>query len=113
MTDSLRDLLRPELAAEFRRKPLGRHSPALQGLLVALRRQASGDYLLVAQRPGGPWLLARRKPGGPMAAPPEILDSPPLPSLEAAEWEVFRRRWRDLTGAEPPEDAPPPAENRA
>lgn len=102
MTVALRELLRPELAEEFRRQPLGRHSPALQGLLVALRRLASGDYLLIAQRPGGPWLLARRRPGGPMAAAPELLDAPPLPTLEAAEWEVFRRRWRDLTGEEPP-----------
>lgn len=103
MTFSRSDLARlgrPELIEEFRRQPFGRHSPDLRLLLNRLRAgQAGGRYLLVCTRPFAEWRLARRAPGPGAAV--TLLPEPPFASLEEAEWAVFVRLWRELTGEAP------------
>ena len=82
---------------EFRRKPVGHHSPGLQRVLNALRYDPSGrQVILVCRKPFAEWVLGvmpeRRD------QPLEIEGEPVFTSIEAAEWEVFRRRWRTHTG---------------
>jgi hypothetical protein len=94
------DLSRPELVAEFRANPVGRHSPDLRLLLNTLRN-ADGDepWILVCLEPHRRWRLAR-KPAG-RAKPVTLLDRE-FTSPEEAEWEVFRLRWARMFGREVP-----------
>ena len=85
--------------AEFREKPFGRHSPELLRILNAMRGSPlAGRYVLVCTRPFREWKLARH-PGRP-GAPIEIIEGYVFSSREEAEWEVFRIRWKELTGEE-------------
>ena len=82
---------------EFRRRPIGRHSPGLRRVLNAMRYDPSGkQIILVCTKPFREWVLgemqARRD------EPIKIEDGPIFHSREEAEWEVFRRRWRRHTG---------------
>ncbi len=48
------------LADEFRRQPLGRHSPGLQSVLTKFRgEQMEGKYVLVCTRPHAEWRLGQ------------------------------------------------------
>lgn len=85
---------------EFRRRPIGRHSPLLHHLLLIMRADRhNGRYALVCLEPFKTWALARFP--SERDAPLEI-EPTRFGSLEAAEWEVFRRRWRRLTGEDLP-----------
>jgi hypothetical protein len=82
---------------EFRRRPIGRHSPGLQRVLNTLRSDPSGrQVILVCRKPFQEWVLgempARRD------EPLRIEAEPVFTSREEAEWEVFRRRWKAHTG---------------
>lgn len=82
---------------EFRRSPIGRHSPGLRRILNTLRYDPSGrQVILVCRRPFAEWVLgempARR------ADPLNIETGPVFASRAEAEWEVFRRRWKAHTG---------------
>jgi hypothetical protein len=82
---------------EFRRCPIGRHSPGLRRVLNALRFDPTGrQVVLVCKKPFREWVLgempARR------SEPIRIEDGPVFHSREEAEWEAFRRRWRLHTG---------------
>ena len=82
---------------EFRRKPIGAHSPGLMRLLTVMRQDPSGfQTILVCRKPFAEWVLATMPPG--RADPIVIEDGPIFTSREEAEWEVFRRRWRKFTG---------------
>lgn len=82
---------------EFRRQPIGAHSPGLQRLLNVLRHDPSGwQVILVCRRPFEAWVLGLMPPG--RAGPLRIEEAPVFTSREEAEWEVFRRRWRAHTG---------------
>ncbi len=82
---------------EFRRQPIGPHSPGLQRLLNALRHDPSGwQVILVCRRPFAEWVLGSMPPD--RAQPLRIESAPVFASREEAEWEVFRRRWRAETG---------------
>jgi hypothetical protein len=91
------DPARLDLAAEFRARPFGRHSPALQAVLNVMRRpEHCQDLILVSVEPGK-WVLGRRLPDG---KPPELFTDQVFTRLEDGEWEAFRRRWKALTGRE-------------
>jgi hypothetical protein len=91
------DPRRLDLAREFKQRPLGTHSSALQALLTFMRSAENcGDYVLVCTRAHAEWMLAVKQPDG---APPMLLTAERFPSLEAAEWRVFELRWERLTGA--------------
>lgn len=82
---------------EFRRKPIGAHSPGLMRLLTVMRQDPSGfQVILVCRKPFAEWVLATMPPN--RADPIVIEDAPVFTSREEAEWEVFRRRWRKFTG---------------
>jgi hypothetical protein len=87
------------LALEFRKNPIGHHSPALEQLLNVLRAgPVAGKYCLVCIVPFERWVLARLS--GRRGVPPVILENHVFTSIEDAEWEIFKRRWRDATGHE-------------
>jgi hypothetical protein len=89
------DPRRLDLAAEFRARPFGRHSPELQALLDLMRRAENcQDLILVAIAPGQ-WVLGERQPDG---KPPRLLEAEAFDSREAGEWAAFRRRWEVLAG---------------
>lgn len=96
------DPSRTDLVREFKARPYGEHSPDLQYVLNAMR-MATGKpfYCLVMTKPGEQWTLARMKPG---ATERPQLTNTVFHSLEEAEWHVFKLRWREMTGQEPPID---------
>lgn len=89
------DLFDPMLAQEYKSSPRGRHSPALQRLLALMRLDDNClDLMIVETVPHREWTLAR---GGTLGVRPTLLDAC-FPSVGAAEWEVFRRRWIAMGG---------------
>jgi hypothetical protein len=96
------DPKRIELAAEFKARPYGEHSPDLQYLLNLMRKPRGEPFhVLVMTVPGEQWTLAVMEPGAPA---PARLTNTVFTSLEEAEWHVFKLRWQALTGAELPLD---------
>ena len=59
------------------------------------------NWCLVCLKPHAEWTLARF--GDSPRDPVEIL-GPVFTSLAAAEWHVFKLRWKDLTGQDLPID---------
>jgi hypothetical protein len=95
------DPSRRDLVEEFRRHIFGAHSPDLRLLLNQLRAgQAGAPYLLVCTKPHCEWALARkaRTRGSPVELVPGVVFSSP----EEAEWDVFRRLWKEATGQDLP-----------
>ncbi len=91
------DPTRTDLAAEYKAKPFGRHSPELQALLNTIRRaEHCQDLMLVSIAPNK-WVLATRLPDG---KPPALDLSQVFDRLEDGEWEAFKRRWKTMTGKE-------------
>lgn len=85
-------------AAEFMRTPVGHHSPGLQRVLNVFRGEPlRGKYVLITTKPHKEWQLARLS--GERGKPPQLLDKF-YTDLEEAERDVFRRRWKDITGEE-------------
>ena len=85
------------LAREFRDRPYGIHSPALQALLNEMRRGPHrGRWALYASRPGEEWMLVQLsgERGKPVTFHPEAT----FATYEAAEWHVFKLRWQAMTG---------------
>jgi hypothetical protein len=82
---------------EFRKSPIGRHSPGLQRILNTLRYDPSGkQVILVCRKPFEEWVLGEMPAA--RAEPLKIEDEPVFKSRDEAEWEMFRRRWRVHTG---------------
>jgi hypothetical protein len=82
---------------EFRRKPIGLHSPGLQRVLNALRYDPSGrQVILVCRKPFQEWVLGEMP--AVRSEPLKIEHEPIFNSREAAEWEAFSRRWKAHTG---------------
>ena len=85
-----------ELADEFRKKPFGGHTPALQELLAVMRtKPIEGRYFLWLSKPHSEWTLAKMSETRPLKP---IVIGPTFTSLEEAEWHVFKLRWEALTG---------------
>lgn len=85
-----------QLIDEFRENPIGHHSPALQRLLNIMRGAPLEDkFCLVTVKANREWLLA--KTTGVRGKPIKLLDKR-FTSMHAAEWYVFRQRWKALTG---------------
>jgi hypothetical protein len=82
---------------EFRQCPIGAHSPGLMRLLTVMRNDPTGNQvILVCRKPFAEWVLGNMPPN---RADPIVLEEGPIfTSREEAEWEMFRRRWRLLTG---------------
>jgi hypothetical protein len=87
------------LALEFRARPIGQHSPELERLLTLMRNEAiAGKYCLICTKPHEEWVLARLS--GIRGVGPTILKAHRFDSIEAAEWAVFKLRWRRLGGVD-------------
>jgi hypothetical protein len=86
-----------EFIEEFRRCPIGVHSPGLMRVLTTMRNDLSGNQIiLVCRKPFAEWVLGKMPPN---RDDPIIMEEAPVfASREAAEWEMFCRRWRMLTG---------------
>jgi hypothetical protein len=86
-----------EFIEEFRRCPIGAHSPGLMRVLTIMRNDPSGNQIiLVCRKPFAEWALGNMPPN--RTDPIMLEEAPVFTSREAAEWEMFRRRWRALTG---------------
>ena len=84
------------LIEEFRKNPIGHHSPDLQTLLNQMRGAEMKDkYCLVVLKPNREWQLA--KTTGEPGKPPKLLKEK-FTSLADAEWYVFKKRWKAMTG---------------
>lgn len=84
-------------AEEFRRKPIGGHSPGLMRILSILRVDPTGhQIIIVCRKPFAKWTLATMPPR--RADPIRFEEEITFASREEAEWEVFRRRWHAATG---------------
>jgi hypothetical protein len=97
MTKTLIDPSRLDLAAEYRDRPFGRHSPALQALLDTMRRAEYCQDLILVGIGDNRWMLGKRLPGG---QPPHLFTDEIFTRLEDGEWAAFKRRWRALGGGE-------------
>ena len=86
-----------EWVDEFRKRPIGPHSPQLQRVLNTVRGGAlAGRYVLICTKPYREWVLARHP--GRRGKRFEILNEHRFSSREEAEWAVFRLRWKEHTG---------------
>lgn len=94
------------LAREFRARPFGRHSEALQTLLGRMRGEPTpGKPFLLLKRANAEWRLAFMSTEPPLRP---VLTDIVFTRLEDAEWHVFRLRWARMTGVELPNDLAPP-----
>ncbi len=93
-------------AREFLASPIGYHSPGLQRVLNLMRGAPSAGgsaepfkYVLVIEERYSRWRLGRlplRR-----GAPVELVADVVYTDLIEAERDLFRRRWKDLTGTDP------------
>ena len=96
------DPSRIDLAEEFRRNPYGRHSGDLQRLLNLFRSGPfAGKHVLIRETRQWPLKLKLGRFG---ATPqdPILMTGLEFDSYEAAEWAVFKLRWKDHTGHDLP-----------
>lgn len=81
---------------EFRNNPIGNHSPRLQRILNLFRgAQMAGKHVLICRKPHEEWVLGQftGERGEPIRMTNQVFHS-----IEAAEWYVFRQRWKHHTG---------------
>jgi len=91
---------RLDLLEEFKARPFGEHSPDLQYMLNQLRRDTGDEFpVLVMTKPYEQWTLAWMKTG--VIAPPRRTNTT-FDSIEQAEWEVFKIRFKAATGRDCP-----------
>lgn len=96
------DASRTDLVEEFRRDVFGHHSGDLETLLNTMRSGfIHGKYFLLMTRPHSEWTLARFSETDPLTW--QVVEDRRFGSIETAEWEVFRERWRHIFGRLPDE----------
>lgn len=84
-------------AREFLASPIGYHSPGLQRVLNRMRgADWAFKYVLVVEERHARWRLGRLPARRGSAV--EIVEGVVYTDLLEAERDIFRRRWRDLTG---------------
>lgn len=90
------DAARTDLAREFRANVRGPHSDELRRVLHRMRSgPLHGKFVLICLEPRRKWLLAQLQgPGHPVRRHENRV----FTSLDEAEWEIFKLRWKDLTG---------------
>jgi hypothetical protein len=86
------------LAQEFRANPYGRHSAELQRILNRMRNTPfHGRHVLIQEHRALPYRLAQL---GATPVDPLSYTGDTFPTLEEAEWAVFKLRWRSLFGTD-------------
>jgi hypothetical protein len=85
-----------KVIAEFKKTPVGHHTPALQRVLNRFRGAGMTDkYCLIMTKPYREWQLAMTT--GDRAQPVKLLKEK-FRRIEDAEWHVFKLRWKLYTG---------------
>ena len=93
------DVSRNDLVEEFRKTPVGHQSVELQKMMSVMRGERfPGKHVLICTKPHKEWRLARLS--GVRGKPIEVVEGVVYTSIEEAEWEVFKIRWKALTGEE-------------
>ena len=88
---------RMDLAAEYRENMRGPHSLELQRILDRMRMTPmQGRFALIVLEPFRKWGLARLS--GVRGVPPAPVEGVTYTSMAEAEWDIFKRRWEELTG---------------
>jgi len=88
-----------QAADEFEKTPIGHHSPGLQRVLNVFRGEATvGKYVLICTKRHREWVLGQLT--GERGKPVKIFRDKVFTSIEEAEREVFRRRWKKYTGSD-------------
>ena len=91
------DPSRTDLVEEFRNNPGGPHSPELTLVVNRLRVMPLADrHVLVCTKRGREWVLA--KIPNLRGAKMEIFEDQVFDYYYAGVWEVFKRRWKTVTG---------------
>ena len=91
------DGTRTDLALEYRDQLRGPYSIELQRVLDKMRSTPmKGRFALVVVEPFRKFALARLS--GERGVPPEVVDGVTYASIAEAEWDIFKRRWQELTG---------------
>ena len=91
------DPTRVDLAREFQANPLGPHRAELARVVTRMRwGELAGRYVLVTRVPHREWVLGRLS--GRRGVDVALLEDEVFTSRAEAEWAVFRRRWREITG---------------
>jgi hypothetical protein len=86
-------------AEEFRQKPVGRHSPGLQRILSLFRGEPIEDKLaILCTKLHKEWRLVQLP--GVQGQPIRMFGDKVFHSVEEAEWEIFKLRWKRHTGAD-------------
>jgi hypothetical protein len=86
-----------QFVEEFRRTPVGKHSPGLMRVLNALRHDPSGKQIvLFCRKPFAEWQIAEMPAD--RRQPLVFEERPIFTDRDEAEREVFRRRWHAATG---------------
>lgn len=84
-----------QVIEEFRRNPIGNHSPRLQRIMNLFRgAPVAGKYVLVCRKPHEEWVLGQftGKRGEPIQMSNQVFHA-----IEEAEWYVFKQRWKQHT----------------
>lgn len=91
------DGTRMDLASEYRHAIRGPFSPELQRILDRMRTTPmKGRFALIVIEPFRCWGLARLS--GVRGVAPTPVEGVIYTSLAEAEWDIFRRRWEEMTG---------------
>ena len=95
------DTSRKDLCEEFKRNPIGAHSPDLQKLLLLMRwGSARGRPIIFCTAAGREWRLGRM--GKRRGSAVEVDASRAFDRYADAVWACFRARWREMTDQECP-----------
>ncbi|MEQ8655102.1 MAG: hypothetical protein RIC87_21750 [Kiloniellales bacterium] len=85
------------LVEEFKANPIGLHSADLQKLLNVFRGAAmENKYALLCTKPHEEWVLAQLP--GARGGKLHVHHNRKFHSIEEAEWEIFKMRWKHYTG---------------
>jgi branched-chain amino acid transport system permease protein len=84
-------------AEEFRRQPIGHHSPGLQRILSLFRgAPLRGKHVILCTKPHRQWILGEL--AGSQGLAIRLHKDKVFRSLAEAEWDVFKLRWKRHTG---------------
>jgi hypothetical protein len=94
------DASRTDLVEEFRNNPGGPYSPELTLVVNRLRVMPMADrHILVHTKRSREWMLARMP--SVRGAHLELCEDKVFSDYDEAVWEVFRQRWKTVTGKDP------------
>jgi hypothetical protein len=87
-----------QFVEEFRKNPIGKHSPGLQRVVNLFRgAPMAGKHVLICRKPHSEWVLGQLtgNRGDPIQMTNQVFHA-----IEEAEWYVFKVRWKHYTGEE-------------